>query len=148
MPDYNFPNASTYSGTYSDAYAERLEEIENRLALLEAKTDAIPGICAESVLRCLQEFCFTAPPALGVPVDEYGVPLRDQYGTNAKATVQVDMGVVFKSLCDHVDESVRSSFNFDELNRLRERVRELEEDLGYRRKVAERLMEEPKGNRR
>jgi hypothetical protein len=144
----DFPNASTYSDIYSDAYTSRLEEIESRLEFLEAKTDSIPGICAESVLRCLQDFCFTVPPAMGVPVDEYGVPLRDQYGTNAKAIVQSGMSEVFKSLCDHVEASVSSSFNFNELNLLRARVRELEEDLGYRRKVAEKLMEEPKGNRR
>ena len=127
---------------------EKLEEFQSRLELLEMKIETLPGIVAEVLIDSLEELSQYDWVLSGVPVDEVGTPLRDSYGGPAKPTVQVDPKEMINELCQTMESELRKKINFEEVTRLRERVRQLEEDMGYRKKVADRLREEPRGNRR
>ena len=131
-----------------DLHGEALQRLETRLDLIESNVLALPGIVTEALLESVQQFSCDVGSVPGFRVDEHGCTLRDQYGAEAKASVQVDLSTAFKKFYWSLGAELKKRINFEELVRLRKRVLELEEDLGYRRKVAERLMEEPKGNRR
>ena len=138
-------NISYATGT---SYDTILFDLDKRLSLLESNVKLLPALIVEALLCAIQEFQYNLPPTFGIPVDDCGLTLRDQYGNEAKAQVSVDLQNVFSVLHTALDKELTSKVSYEELDRLRDRVRELEEDLGYRKAVAERLMEEPKGNRR
>lgn len=130
------------------SYDDVLSDMNKRLSILESDVKILPAIVSEILTETFQNFSFEVPGAYAIPVDAAICTLRDQYGSEAKPIASVDMTSVFSSLSEKLSSEVGARVNFDEVNRLRERVRELEEDLGYRKRVAKRLMDDPKGNRR
>ena len=125
-----------------------LNDLNNRLELLESNVKVLPSLVAEAVLQALQECAMDSPDLKGVPVDCCGNTLKTSNGTEADSLVSVDTYPLFERLLESVRLSMAARVSMEEIDRLRDRIRELEEDMGYRKTVARRLMEDPKGNRR
>jgi hypothetical protein len=53
----------------------------------------------------------------------------------------VDLSPALSTMVGMVIQQLSAKINYDELNKLRDRIRQLEEDLGYREAIAKKLME-------
>jgi hypothetical protein len=123
----------------------QLAEIRTRLDLLESNMEALPGIVAEAFISSFEEITWNEQCVPGFATDPNGNRLQVS-GYQEIQTVSVDCKPLLERLHTCIESNLHMKINFDELETLRARVRELEEDLGYRRKVADRLMEPPRGN--
>jgi hypothetical protein len=143
--DYSSPSSQWYQPT-------DLEEVKKRLDLLESNLKALPAVIAESIIIAFSGMTFTGNPNLS-SVDVYS-PLAPRQATTVwqggvqdgnTIGLKVDLGPFLLALESRVQCCLHDTVDFSELDKLRARIRELEEDLGYRVAVANKLREEPAG---
>jgi hypothetical protein len=127
------------SGAYSYEIAEKFAKLEYRIDILETYMKMVPSVVGEAVIEALQEVANTG---------NYGeaslskTPVNTAHGHSTG--FNTDNSMFIFALCNNLANNIKSKINFDEINKLRDRVRQLEEDLGYREKVAKELMKDYK----
>lgn len=131
----NMPiNTDSSAFSLTDRTEYTIDRITERLDLLEQKVEVLPSLVAEY----LQDIFAQVKDDPSVKKDIQVV--FEHSGLSAPYVV--DLYTIVNSVADSITDRLRSGIDYSELERLRARVRELEEDLGYRKKVANRLMEE------
>ena len=106
---------------------DHMAETKKRLDMLESNIKALPATIAESIAKSFSDISWHHSQVVtkgGDPTDMF-----------------VNMGPSLSFLALHIQKELFKNINFDELNKLRDRIRQLEEDMGYREAVAKKLME-------
>lgn len=127
---------------------EHVRSLGERLTVVESKVEALPAIMAEAINKVFMSIRWTDFP-LSVEKDHttgYEVVVQDQYGNKISSAGSVNGGDVIDRIAESFEATLKKEFDFSELESMREHISKLETDLEYRRKVADRLMEEPRGN--
>ena len=130
---------------------DTIECVEERLELVEQKVECLPALIVdaieESVTEMFPEYTYSYDDILYTDMrplvtDNEGNEVKDQYGGAVNSNLKVDAKEVLVAFSKRLVTNLRSNINYDEIKILRDRVQQLEEDLGYREAVAGRLMEE------
>jgi hypothetical protein len=134
----------TAAGIYLSAMGKSFISINSRLSLIEENVTALPAIVSEALIDALSSIS----PGFRVDVYAPSNPVfpKEICGIENGRTVgmRADLDPLLQYLVFHLSERLRASIDYSELEAIRARVRQLEEDLGYRKKIAEKLMEDYK----
>jgi hypothetical protein len=113
---------------------EEIKEIGKRLALVEENIKLLPGVVGEVILSAFAGLVYSGDSRLQQAMVVTGGGCDTGFHIS---TIELLSG-----LRDKVREAVQGRIDFSEIEKLRDRVRQLEDDLGYRKKVAEKLRED------
>jgi len=122
-------------------YGSDVQELSKRLALLEQKVEILPSLVADAISNALLNMsCYGSPG-----ISDFPIVAQDQYSSANPISITglvADAHGLMMELGNALSSKLRETINFEELDRLRARVAELEKDLGFRTAVAKRLMED------
>ena len=135
-----------YSG---QSLTDCIIDVSKRLDLLESNVKALPAIIAETIISAFRDIptSQTAPVFTlnggytPLPNMTAGQSIYLPGNTGTTTGMGVDLSTALGTMVGMVVQQLSAKVNYDELNGLRARIRQLEEDLGYREAVAKKLME-------
>jgi len=131
--------------------SKEFRRMEDRVELLERTLEMVPGIIGEAILTAVDAWADAYDPC-SYPSGNLCEENRE-FQANRVNRLDSDQGEHIvkrmkmmhpfgRELAVRMRGELEHRVNFDELHSLRSRVKQLEEDLGYRTAVADRLMEE------
>jgi hypothetical protein len=126
-----------------------LLDLDKRIELLESNIKALPAIVAETIISAFKDIpTYQLSPVFTINNNYSALPNmaagQSVYinGNNGTTTgMGVDLSPALSTMVGMVIQQLSAKINYDELNKLRDRIRQLEEDLGYREAIAKKLME-------
>jgi hypothetical protein len=124
-------------------------DIDKRLELLESNVKALPAIIGETIISAFRDIqtqqmapVFTINGGYTeLPNMTAGRSVYLPGNTGTTTGMGVDLSPALSTMVGMVIQQLSAKINYDELNSLRDRIRQLEEDMGYREAVAKKLME-------
>ena len=118
------------------ASQEEVHELRVKLELIEINMKVFPGFVGEILKDAFDKLTYNYDCSLqNLPVST---------GSGADTGFKASSQAFLMAIRDAVRNELDSRLNFTEINQLRARVKQLEEDLQYRTQVAEKLREDYK----
>jgi len=131
-------DGSTY---FADAKVE-FDCLRDKISILEETVAALPEIFCEALDRAAGEISLQDYTVDAKVTDSVGNVAYSASG-ELKPNLMLNAQPAITGFYDILRRSVRENFTHTVLARLRGRIAELEADLGYRKEVANKLMEGP-----
>lgn len=119
-----------------------VSELRSKLDTLQQAVDCIPGIVADAIISAFVNMRFTDVDLDAFVLDNNGQVAKDGYSAELRANIKVRGDTLLDFIATSLESDLRSSVNYDGMHALKARVKQLEEDLGYREAVAHKLMED------